>query len=289
MIADWDTDTVLVSNLLFEQHPGIARQMEVVLAVQGIHILRVRNMADIWIRDAAPVQVGDREFIQFRYQPDYLEGKYEHLLTRPKVFRELDFIKHRRGTHLIIDGGNVVGTRSGAVLTEKIFKENPRWSRNEIVSKLRRLLTVKTLVVVPKEPYDRIGHTDGMIRFVSEDHAIINDYTQIDSQFAERLEAVLISNRIRFTRIPYVPERRSRDGISSAVGNYSNYLRVGNVMLVPAYGIPEDRKSHKIMLKLFPECTVTSIQCRELAERGGALNCASWTIRIKQLSSIGKV
>ncbi len=279
MLADWETNTVLISDLLSQRHRELSRQLETTLAEHEIPLMIVPGTADIWIRDAAPIQVDERRFTQFCYTPNYLRNGYEHLITRPEVFRKLKLSQRSKRSKLIVDGGNIVGTRFVAIVTDKVFTENSDRSRSEIRDELQRGLQIERIIVIPKEPFDRVGHADGMVRFVTENQVVISDYRSVDPRLAERLEEVLSANALPFVRLPYVPESRLRGGIPSAVGNYVNFLRVGNVILVPAYGLPEDNVAGDILTNLLPHCRVAPLSCRTLAEEGGVLNCASWTIQ----------
>jgi len=64
MLADWETNTVLISDLLHQRHPEIVRRLEAILVEQEIPSIVVPGTSDIWIRDAAPVQVDERHFTQ---------------------------------------------------------------------------------------------------------------------------------------------------------------------------------------------------------------------------------
>ena len=277
MIPDWETNLVLVSDLLPARHPEIVQTLKDFLAEHTIPLQTIQGTADIWIRDYAPVQTGPSEFVQFRYRPDYLKG-HRRQVTKPAVFRDLDLINGLKNSALVIDGGNIVGGRSTALLTDKVFRENPRQLQSALAEKLQRLLKTASVIFIPKEPYDRIGHADGMLRLVEDNHVVLSDYRSIDPVFADRIEGILTENKLRVTPIPYVPERRIRDGINSAVGNYANFLRVGNLTVVPAYGLPEDRLAAKILARLLPKDRIISVPCRKLAEEGGALNCVTSTI-----------
>lgn len=279
MLADWETNTVLISDLLSQRHPKIVRRLETALAKQEIPLIVVPGTADIWIRDAAPIQVDERRFTQFCYSPDYLRDDDEDLITRPEVFRKLKLAQRSTRSKLIMDGGNIVGTRGVAIVTDKVFTENSDRSRSEVRDELQRGLQIERIIVIPKEPFDRVGHADGMVRFVAEKQVVISDYRSVAPRLAERLEKVLMAHGLSFVRLPYVPELRRRNGIPSAVGNYVNFLRVGNLILVPAYGLPEDKVAGDILAKLLPYCRVVSLSCRSLAEEGGVLNCVSWTIQ----------
>ncbi len=69
------------------------------------------------------------------------------------------------------------------------------------------------------------------------------------------------------------------DGGESAEGLYINYLHVGNLIIVPQFGYPEDTTALKLIEKAYPDCKVVGHKANWLAKEGGVLNCASWTIR----------
>jgi hypothetical protein len=65
-------------------------------------------------------------------------------------------------SNLVIDGGNVVCGHDTAIVTGKVYRENPRIERRRLRDKIRCLLEVDRLVVVPREPGDVVGHADGL-------------------------------------------------------------------------------------------------------------------------------
>ena len=60
---------------------------------------------------------------------------------------------------------------------------------------------------------------------------------------------------------------------------YINFLQVGNLILVPQLGIPEDEQALEQLSKALPDCEVVGIPALETVRRGGALNCISWNIK----------
>ena len=280
MIADWDTDTVLISDLLQQRYPKIERELRRLLEKHAVPLLTVRGTKDIWIRDYAPLQIQRGQFIQFRYHPDYLLDRHEHTITKPSVFRSLPFLRKRRHSRLILDGGNVVATQRTAILTDKIIRENPKLAPSQIQSRLTETLNVERLIVIPKEPYDDIGHADGMVRFLTDDTVVLNDYRKMYPSFAKRLEATLIKAGLHLMRLPYRPELKKRDGIASAVGNYANYLRVGNLVIIPEFGRKQDQEVQRLMAAWLPNAKLETLRCKSLAREGGVLNCVTWTIQI---------
>ena len=61
---------------------------------------------------------------------------------------------------------------------------------------------------------------------------------------------------------------------------YINYLRIGNIVLLPGLGIEEDEQAVEQFSKIFPQCTIEQVIVPEIVEEGGGLNCVSWNIKI---------
>jgi agmatine deiminase len=127
-----------------------------------------------------------------------------------------------------------------------------------------------------------IGHADGVVRFIAEDRVLINDYTAIDPGYGERLHSLLERKGLQVETLPRFGEGDAgADGIASAVGIYINYLRVGDVVVVPGYDTPEDEVALEMARQAMPDARVFQLPCWDLAEEGGVLNCVSWTIKRK--------
>jgi agmatine/peptidylarginine deiminase len=60
---------------------------------------------------------------------------------------------------------------------------------------------------------------------------------------------------------------------------YINYLRVGNKIIVPTFGIAEDKQALKYIREANPGCIVRGFRMREIARNGGAIHCITWNIR----------
>jgi agmatine deiminase len=78
-----------------------------------------------------------------------------------------------------------------------------------------------------------------------------------------------------------VTEEKNDDEISSAVGNYVNYLRLGSLVLLPTYGCHDDEKATATLERVLPKgSAIIPIRSSKLANEGGVLNCVSWTVEI---------
>jgi agmatine/peptidylarginine deiminase len=279
MIADSESNVVFVSDTLKPGFPKLYRGLESILATHGIPLETIPGTRQIWCRDFMPVEVGASRFVQFRYEPDYLEGPYHHLRADGEIGPALPWLKKCALSEIVLDGGNVVGGRDVVVLTEKVAEANGRYDRTTLVAELGSQLDVAQVVLIPPEPGDVTGHADGVLRLIDDTTAVVNNYSQVDEQYRRALLHVLEHAGLDFVEIPYRPDFTSFQGMPSATGNYVNFLRVGSLVVVPSYGMATDEEVLSTLTTEFPHLTLASLDCRELAKRGGVLNCCTWTIQ----------
>jgi hypothetical protein len=276
MTPDWDADRLFLSDRLETDEPALFAGLR--SALSGVPTDIIRGTHDIWCRDFMPVQLDESTFCQFTYDPDYLRG-FGHLVTPPENCR-LPFMQNCRREQIVLDGGNVVVSRNRVVLTDKIYKENRTVPRPRLRQRLEELFQAEC-VVIPKEPGDEVGHADGVVRFVTESRVLMNDYSGVDPVYGAKVRSLLEKRGLEVDTLPLFVEngrRRQRDDLPSAVGLYVNYLRVGDVVVMPGYGREEDRIAVEQMQRALPKAAVWQVPCRSLAEKGGVLNCISWTL-----------
>lgn len=70
MIAEWETKTLFVSDLLEEREPALVASLQ--SALEGVPIDFIPGTADIWCRDYMPIQLDQDHFCQFVYAPDWI-------------------------------------------------------------------------------------------------------------------------------------------------------------------------------------------------------------------------
>jgi agmatine deiminase len=278
MLTDRETNFVYMSELLPGRHPALANTLERIFEEHQVRYTYLQGTRDIWCRDYMPIQIDVGSFLKYRYFPDYLRGEYEHQITDVDVVAGISFKPNQvTKTDFILDGGNVVHYRRHACMTDKIYRENKEVDQEALRSSLETSLGV-TLIVVPKEPYDAIGHTDGMLRFVDETTVIVNDYRGIAASYHQRLIRMLTEHGFQSILLPYEPPSNGTDW-KSAWGNYVNYLQVGQLILIPQYQMAADKEAEEVLQKSFPDRTLIGVDCRDLSKEGGVLNCITWSIR----------
>jgi agmatine deiminase len=286
MIPDWKTNCVFFSRLLPSRYPAMWNRLAKILHDHRVPVRLLDATRDIWARDYCPIQAARRRFAKFRYTPDYLRGRYRHLMTGNEICGHMQGLGKIQFTEIILDGGNVVSASKMAIVTEKVLQENPSRGPKELQLKLARLLNVDQCLFIPVEPGDPIGHSDGTVRFLSDNLLVFNDYTRVDPAYGRWLRRALPRHRLEMEPLPHFREDNAVDGIPSAVGNYVNFLRVGDLIIVPAYGHKNDDRACRTIERLCPQATVTPLECSALAREGGVLNCVAWTARTSEATSL---
>jgi agmatine deiminase len=273
MLPETATNTLCLSPLLKNKYRFWLKSFLDLLSDLKIRVEWLEGTKDVWARDYSPVQIDLNRFVQFRYEPDYLVG-HDDVKTPPEPFKQI-FKNRLTESNLVVDGGNLVYSENKVILTDKIFSENPGKPPQEIRRQLSRLLDAD-IIVIPREPYDPIGHSDGICRFT----VLVNDYTKVHPSYHERLLRNLSWHRIKWEFIPYNPvHTTSRGGIPSAEGNYVNYLQVGRSVVVPTYKNRLDDQALKIIEKTHPNHSICPFESSLLAKDGGVLNCISWPLK----------
>ena len=78
LLHDKDTNVVYFSPWLEDKkegHPEFYQRLKEVLKEIGIEPEKLKSTNDYWARDYMPIQLGENEFLKYRYYPDYLINK----------------------------------------------------------------------------------------------------------------------------------------------------------------------------------------------------------------------
>jgi agmatine deiminase len=276
MVADWKTNTVFFTSSLARRVPRVWERLQATLTANGIAPRRLTGAKDIWARDFMPIQIGDGEFVKFRYEPSYLRD-CPSLITGPAICKQLPFLEAMQSSDIRLDGGNVVASRSLAILTDRVYSENPDWRPTELRKALREALGVEECILIPAEPEDTVGHSDGIVRFIDDRTVVLSGYGTFNPRYGDEVRKVLDRHSLDVHLLSCFLDETVKNGIQSAVGNYTNFLRVGNLVICPAYGAAEDQEALATLSRLLPSATIVPLESVQLAKEGGVLNCISWT------------
>ena len=275
-------NTVYVSSILKEKYPHAAEELFSVLRKHQVTLKELTNTNDIWCRDYMPVQNSMGELIQFTYDPPYLKGKKEWEDSKSDVHKvcEANGIKPIYST-IRIDGGNVVMLGDKAILTNRIFEDNPKYEKEALVSEIESLLKAKVFIIPSYSKSDDLtGHADGMVRFVDERTILGNDLSEDYDYIKKGINKLCLSAGLNYIEVPYFIPKKDKNHEMNAIGIYVNYLEVDNLIVLPKFSVEgnQDEKTKELFKKIFPDRIIESIDYNEVAVEGGLLNCTTWTI-----------
>lgn len=277
-------DTVYMSALLKELHKDTYERLIAILDKHGIPHTLIEGTRDIWCRDYMPVQTSSGKLVQFRYDPSYLKGKREWRDSKSEVKEVCAVNKlHPVFSDINLDGGNVVMYGKKAIITDRVFSENPKIDERDLRKQLSDLLEAE-IVIIPAydKSKDFTGHADGMIRFVDAETVIGFDNEQESREWKDKMDKAMRVAKLNYIKFPFF-DCKIKGNYEHAIGVYLNYLEIGNLIVMPVFGdsYPGNKDAEALakMKELFPHKIIETIDYNDIALKGGLLNCTTWVVR----------
>lgn len=180
MLHDSQTDFVFLPMAIRYHFPRLYKSLIEAFVAARVRYWEIPYTEDktcLWVRDWMPITVDRKgDIAQFRYDPDYLRAsRYDDY--KPFMYPILEDMEITPFVYedIILDGGNVLTDKQGRVyMTDKIFLENPNYSREQLLAKLKTALNARTIKIVHWDKSDIYGHVDGMMA-IADDGALITD------------------------------------------------------------------------------------------------------------------
>lgn len=284
MIPDCKTNFLYLADTLPKMYPDFFKYFEKVLKENVIPFQFLPNTKDVWAVDFMPVQISKDNFVQFTYNPDYLQGKkYQKTISDfVSICKALNLRTTK--SELVVDGGNISKSTDKVIMCDKVFHENRHIPERELIKLLKELFQVDKLFFVPWDKNDFTGHSDGMVRFLDEDTVLINDYSIEDLKFQRSFRMALNNAGLDWVELPYTPH--NDQPLKSAQGLYLNYLQMEQAIIVPTFDSPNDDKALKVLEQVFKGQTISTVQAKDLADDGGILNCITWNIKKEKITDL---
>lgn len=273
-----EEQTVYLSEELKNKYPATCDKLTQILNKHNIKYSFLKATKDIWCRDYMPVQTPSGKLIQFTYNPSYLRGKKEWEDSRSDV-KEVCKLNNidAEFSDINLDGGNVLICEGRAIISDRIFPENPNWDKDDLVKEISKLLECE-IIIIPAQKSDMTGHADGMVRFVNRDTILGNNLDVEYKYWREGMQKVVEKYGMKYINMPFFEPKDSKHPLS-AVGIYVNYLEVNNLIVLPVFGRDEDKQAVDTIQKVFPDRIVETIDYNDVAFEGGLLNCTTWVIK----------
>ena len=276
MTTDSQTNLLWLAGCLATKQETFFYRFKKVLNTLNIPFWLLPHTKDIWAVDYMPIQIGKDKFVQFVYDPDYLQTPELH-----ETISDVDAICNAINLHpnkvdLLVDGGNIIRASDKILMTDKVFKENNHLSKKEVTRQLIEAFEVDKIFFIPIENDDEIGHIDGMVRFIDDNTVLINDYSFDNSGFQKVLKTALQKAGLEWIELPYNPVYDTDS--DSARGFYINYLQMSQGIIMPTFKLTTDDMAYKKLQEVFIGQTIATVDSREVAKEGGVLNCITWNI-----------
>lgn len=276
-------EIVYMSELLEERFHDSFNRLTAILKKHGVEYRLLKGTKDIWCRDYMPIQTESGKLIQFRYDPSYLKGQKEWEESRSdvrEVCRQNGF--EPAFSTINLDGGNVLLCSGRAIVSDRIFSENPEYTdKSQLIKELSELLEAE-IIVIPAQKGDYTGHADGMVRFVNHDTILGNNRSEEYKYWSNGIEKVLKDKHLKYIDVPFFYGYKDSKHPENAIGIYVNYLEVGNLIVLPVFEVEGNRDAEVIDVfkQIFPDKIIETINYNEVALEGGVLNCSTWVYRI---------
>jgi len=280
---DTCTNFVYISDKLKEFYPGTYKRLTRLFDKLEIAWGEVNGTKDVWIRDYMPIQISDDRYLFYKYDPDYLKEYGEEYLTDAHIVKKGVLSKYYwKNINIVLDGGNLVTFARHRVLTEKVFKENGKEPYDPDFCKYLSQVLYSDIIFLPwscdnpKEPNaDIYGHADGLVKWTGNNRVLMSNHRDFKPEEAIEIRKRLESKGLEVTEMLFdVPEPNYNYNWA-----YINYLQVGCKIIVPTFGIPEDKQALNYIREANPYCIVKGFRMRDIARNGGALHCITWNIK----------
>ena len=275
-------EIVYFSELLEERYPKPFNQLTSILKKHNVDYRLLKGTKDIWCRDFMPIQTESGKLIQFRYEPSYLKDNKEWEDSRSDV-REVCRMNGFEPvfSNINLDGGNVLLCSGRAIVSNRIFTENPEYTDKEkLVKELSELLEAE-VIIIPAQNGDMTGHADGMVRFVDRDTILGNNRSAEYKYWTNAIEKVMREKCLKYIDVPFFYDYKDSKHPYHAIGVYVNYLAVSNLIVLPIFEVEGNRDTEAIAAfkQIFPDKIIETINYNDVALEGGVLNCTTWIYR----------
>lgn len=281
------------------KNKNIAKKLSEKFSNENVLIKHFQNLGGIWVRDWGPFQFINSNSSSKFYKADYC---YDYYHENEKKYGEMDNEAGSELCELLLelnsnsrvekldlkwDGGNLTHNGKGtAIITEKLLIDNDKYSKEEIETLLKNKFGFEKIIFIPVEPYDVLGHTDGIVRFISKNKLLLAEYPikyKLGYEYLNQLEIQLrtdLGDTYEIIKIKNeLPKNKKSEGVYSAWGSYINYLKVNDTIFLPWYeNAYYKEENYSILKNALPECKIIKVDSVDLlSNKGGVLNCISQT------------
>jgi len=250
---------------------------------------------DSWARDHGGITVeenGNKALLDFDFNgwgnkfPAQLDNQITEKLYETGIFRVNTLYK----PGFILEGGSIESDGQGTILTTAFCQlspeRNPHLQKKDIENQLQYWLGAEKVLWLHHgylSGDDTDSHIDTLARFCNTfTIAYVQCTDNNDEHFHElsmmenELKAFRQKNGQPYQLIPLpMPDACYDKEKNRLPATYANFLITNQVVLVPTYGVKQDKIALEILAGCFPDRKILGIDCRPLILQHGSLHCIS--------------
>ncbi len=282
----------------------------------NVEILNI-NYNDCWARDTSPIFVRNKNNIggmDFRFNAwgGEVDGLYADYGLDDEVAKKICEEKkydHYYISDFILEGGSIHTDGNGLFLTTEACLlskgRNPKYSKEEIESILKKYLGAKKIIWIPHGIYndETNEHVDNVACFIEPGViglAWSNDESDIQYKYSSEAYNILINEtdvlgeplevvKIIMPTTMYLSSHES-DGIDKVdtskkrlgndrlAGSYVNYYQGKDYIILPKFNVVEDEIVFEQFRELYPNKNIHQIDSKEILLGGGNIHCITMQI-----------
>jgi agmatine deiminase len=188
----------------------------------------------------------------------------------------------------ILEGGALDVNGRGTLLTCELCvlnaNRNPALTRTEAERQLKQCLGVSKVLWLARglAGDETDGHIDILARFLDPTTVMVlveedpksENYEPLQDNY-RRLQSMTDQDGRPLRVIPLPLPRPTRYKHLLLPASYANFYIANNVVLVPTYNDPNDRKAMELLSRFFPTRQLAPIDSSQLLIGGGAIHCVT--------------
>ncbi|AWB67442.1 agmatine deiminase [Saccharobesus litoralis] len=254
-----------------------------------IWVIQASN--DTWARDHGPIttcQGNNIEALNYTFNGwgNKYPSQYDNLIN-DGLFATCQ-VEHHKTTEWVLEGGAIDIDEQGHLLTTEACllnqNRNPNLNQSQIEDKLGKELGARKILWLQSgalEGDDTDSHIDTLARFAPGQIIVYQGcQDETDSHFTElnamkqQLEAFTTVDGLPFIlfELPWPDAQFNKQG-ERLPATYANFLVINQAVLVPIYGVAQDKKALIVIQMAFPDHEIIPIDCRPIIEQFGSLHC----------------
>jgi agmatine/peptidylarginine deiminase len=241
-------------------------------------ILIQAAIVDIWIRDFSPVIPSKQ--IKFKFSPAYLSTSDAQFFQNSfDEWFEKNGLEYYVKSDIILDGGNLVENTAGTrvIVTDRILRDNPSLTKSDAKNKLKQLLGINEIAIIPETPNRTTGHADGIVMWPMDDKILI--LKRIEPAHTEGIHELKNAfPGVEIVEMPNYVTNSKWEDFSSAHNAFVNCLVTDGYIYMPTFNGPHDTEMIELV-KSHTNKMVVPIPVENIAMMGGTVRCLTWQVK----------